>query len=65
MLIPTLVMSESARSAERIYASYSALELSIPVTALEIFAQKGEIDGENKKRPAQQIAPEGIEPQRP
>ena len=46
MLIPTLVMSESARSAERIYASYSALELSIPVTALEIFAQKGEIDGE-------------------
>lgn len=44
ILIPTLGMSESARSAERIYAFYSALKLSIPVTALERFAQKGEID---------------------
>ena len=46
MLIPTLGMSESARSAERIYASYSALELSIPVTAMEKFAQTGKIEQE-------------------
>ncbi|MDJ0617923.1 MAG: alpha/beta hydrolase [Calothrix sp. MO_192.B10] len=46
MLIPTLGMSGSARSAERIYASYSALELSIPVTALEKFAQTGKVEQE-------------------
>lgn len=46
MLIPILGMSESARSAERIYASYSALELSIPVKAMEKFAQTGKIEQE-------------------
>jgi predicted dienelactone hydrolase len=59
MLIPTLGMSESARSAERIYASYSALELSIPVTALEKFAQKGEI-GQELGAYRQYLKPEQI-----
>ncbi|MDJ0735641.1 MAG: alpha/beta hydrolase [Nostocaceae cyanobacterium] len=40
MLLPTLGMNNSAESAERIYASYSAIELSISMEALEDFAKK-------------------------
>ncbi len=40
ILLPTLGMSNSASSAERIYASYSAVELSISMQALEDFAKK-------------------------
>jgi predicted dienelactone hydrolase len=43
-LLPTLGISNSARAAERIYASYSALERSISINALEDYAQKGVID---------------------
>jgi predicted dienelactone hydrolase len=44
MLLPTLGISISAVAAERIYASYSALERSISVAALEDYATKGVID---------------------
>ncbi|MGI2901956.1 alpha/beta hydrolase [Tolypothrix sp. VBCCA 56010] len=43
-LLPTLGMSNSARAAERIYASYSALERSISINALENYAKKNVID---------------------
>ena len=44
MLLPTFGISHSALAAKRIYASYSALERSISVTALEDYATKGVID---------------------
>jgi predicted dienelactone hydrolase len=43
-LLPTLGMSNSAQAAERIYASYSALERSISINALENYAKKNVID---------------------
>jgi predicted dienelactone hydrolase len=43
-LLPTLGMINSVRAAERIYASYSALERSISINALEDYAKKGVID---------------------
>ncbi|MGI8504968.1 MAG: alpha/beta hydrolase [Hassallia sp.] len=43
-LLPTLGMTNSARAAERIYASYSALERSISINALEDYAKKNVID---------------------
>jgi len=43
-MLPTLGMSNSARAAERIYASYSALERSISINALEDYAKKNVID---------------------
>jgi len=43
-VLPTLGMSNSAQAAERIYASYSALERSISINALENYAKKGIID---------------------
>jgi predicted dienelactone hydrolase len=43
-LLPTLGMSNSARAAERIYASYSVLQRSISINALEDYAKKGVID---------------------
>lgn len=43
-LLPTLGINNTAQAAERIYASYSALERSISINALENYAQKGEID---------------------
>ncbi|MBH8576871.1 alpha/beta hydrolase [Nostocaceae cyanobacterium CENA369] len=46
MLLPTFGISTSAMAAERIYASYSALEMSISVAALENYATKGVIDDE-------------------
>jgi predicted dienelactone hydrolase len=45
MLLPTaLGINNSALAAERIYASYSALERSISIAALEDYARKGIID---------------------
>jgi hypothetical protein len=44
MLLPTLGFGNSATAAERIYASYSAFERSISVTALEKYARNGVLD---------------------
>ncbi|MEH2015461.1 alpha/beta hydrolase [Nostoc sp.] len=44
MMLPTFGISNSVLAAERIYASYSALELSISVTTLENYAKTGVID---------------------
>ncbi|MEH1889467.1 MAG: alpha/beta hydrolase [Nostoc sp.] len=46
MMLPTFGISNSVLAAERIYASYSALELSISVTTLENYAKTGVIDDE-------------------
>ncbi|MEH2242746.1 alpha/beta hydrolase [Nostoc sp.] len=43
-LLPTFGISNPVLAAERIYASYSALELSISVTTLENYAKTGVID---------------------
>ena len=43
-LLPTVGINNTAQAAERIYASYSAIERSISINALENYAQKGEID---------------------
>ncbi|MFS0514349.1 alpha/beta hydrolase [Nostoc sp. UIC 10607] len=43
-LLPTFGISNSVLAAERIYASYSALELSISVTTLENYAKTGVIN---------------------
>jgi len=43
-LIPTAGISNSALAAERIYASYGALERSISVDALETYAKEGKLD---------------------
>lgn len=43
-LLPTLGISNSVLAAERIYASYSALELSISVNTLENYAKTGVIN---------------------
>ncbi|MDZ8083415.1 MAG: alpha/beta hydrolase [Nostoc sp. DcaGUA01] len=44
MVLPTFGISNSVSAAERIYASYSALELSISVRALENYAKTGAIN---------------------
>jgi predicted dienelactone hydrolase len=44
MLLPTFSIVHSAQAAERVYASYSALERSISVSALERYAIDGTID---------------------
>ncbi|WP_392533276.1 alpha/beta hydrolase [Nostoc sp. C117] len=44
MVLPTFGISNSVLAAEHIYASYSALELSISVKALENYAKTGVID---------------------
>ncbi len=44
MVLPTFGISNSVLAAERIYASYSALELSISVTTLENYAKTGVIN---------------------
>ncbi|MEH2009485.1 alpha/beta hydrolase [Nostoc sp.] len=46
MVLPTFGISNSVLAAEQIYASYSALELSISVTALENYAKTGVIDND-------------------
>ncbi|MER3491495.1 MAG: hypothetical protein C4323_03655 [Mastigocladus sp. ERB_26_2] len=45
-VLPTFGLSQSALTAERIYGSYSAIERSVSVTALENFATKGIVDEE-------------------
>jgi len=44
MLLQTLSVNNYTQASEKIYASYSALERSISVTALEDYAKKGVID---------------------
>ncbi|BAZ16380.1 hypothetical protein NIES4071_82560 [Calothrix sp. NIES-4071] len=44
MLLPTFGISASALAAQRVYASYSALERSISVTSLEEFVRTGAVD---------------------
>ncbi|MEH1781062.1 MAG: alpha/beta hydrolase [Nostoc sp.] len=44
MMLPTFGISNSVLAAERIYASYSALELSISVSTLENYAKTGVIN---------------------
>ena len=44
LLIPTVGQQMPALAAERIYASYAALERSISVAALETYAKKGKLD---------------------
>ncbi|WGV28166.1 alpha/beta hydrolase [Halotia branconii] len=46
MLLPTFGITNSVMAAERIYASYSALNLSISATTLENYANNGVIDDE-------------------
>jgi predicted dienelactone hydrolase len=59
MLLPTCAISNSAMAAERIYGSYSPLELSIPVNSLEKYVNNDIIDDElavyQKYVPAQQL----------
>ncbi|WYL94837.1 MAG: alpha/beta hydrolase [Gloeotrichia echinulata IR180] len=59
MLLPTCAISNSAMAAERIYGSYSPLELSIPVNSLEKYVNNDVIDDElavyQKYVPAQQL----------
>ncbi len=43
-LLPTTGMTNSALAAERIYASYGAIERSIPVDALETYAKTGKLN---------------------
>jgi len=45
-LLPILGINLSVKAAERVYVAYSALELSVSVTALENYAKKGIIDDE-------------------
>ncbi|NWF60433.1 MAG: alpha/beta hydrolase [Fischerella sp.] len=45
-VLPTFGLSYSALTAQRIYASYSTLERSVSVTALENFAKNGVVDEE-------------------
>ncbi|WP_418006542.1 alpha/beta hydrolase [Nostoc piscinale] len=45
-LLPILGINTSAKAAERVYLSYSVLEFSVSVTALENYAKKGIIDDE-------------------
>ncbi|MFM7407061.1 MAG: alpha/beta hydrolase [Cuspidothrix sp.] len=44
ILLPTFGISNSAMAAEKIYASYSALEISIPIRVLESYAKYGIIN---------------------
>jgi predicted dienelactone hydrolase len=46
VLLPTFGMSDSVMAAERIYAFYSPLEVSIPVSALEIYTKTGVLNKE-------------------
>lgn len=43
-LVPTAGLARPALAAERIYASYAALERSISVAALEAYAKEGKLD---------------------
>ncbi len=59
MLLPTCALTNSVMAAERVYGSYSPLELTIPVSSLENYAKKNVIDKElavyEKYVPPQQL----------
>ncbi|NJM21868.1 MAG: alpha/beta fold hydrolase [Richelia sp. RM2_1_2] len=59
VLISVFGISNYARTAERIYASYSAFQRSISITALEKFAENGELT-EDLAVYAQYLKPEQI-----
>ncbi|MTJ49601.1 alpha/beta hydrolase [Dolichospermum sp. UHCC 0259] len=46
ILLPTFGISNPVMAAEQIHASYSALEISIPITALESYAKYGIINAD-------------------
>ncbi|MBD2294694.1 alpha/beta hydrolase [Anabaena sphaerica FACHB-251] len=46
ILLPTFGISNSVMAAEKIYASYSILEIPIPVISLETYTKTGRIDDE-------------------
>ncbi|WP_071190486.1 alpha/beta hydrolase [Trichormus sp. NMC-1] len=46
ILLPTFGISHSVMAAEKIYTSYSLLEVSFPVISLEVYAKTGLIDNE-------------------
>jgi predicted dienelactone hydrolase len=46
MLLPTFGISNSVMAAEQIHASYSALEISIPISILESYAKHGIINAD-------------------
>ncbi len=46
ILLPTFGISNSVMAAEQIHASYAALEISIPISALESYAKYGIIKGD-------------------
>jgi predicted dienelactone hydrolase len=46
MLLPTFGISNSVMAAEQLHASYSALEISIPISALESYAKHGIINAD-------------------
>jgi predicted dienelactone hydrolase len=46
ILLPTFGISSSVMAAEKIYASYSLLEVSLPLISLEVYAKTGVIDNE-------------------
>ncbi len=46
ILLPTFGISNSVMAAEQIYASYSPLEISIPISALESYAKHGIINAD-------------------
>lgn len=56
-LLPTISITSPATAAERIYASYAALERSIPVAALEIYAREGKLN-EDLAVYAQYVSPQ-------
>jgi predicted dienelactone hydrolase len=46
ILLPTFGISDSVMAAEQLHASYSALEISIPISALESYAKNGIINAD-------------------
>lgn len=45
-LLPAVLSAEPVWSAERIYVGYGPLEFTIPVAALEVYAEKGKIEAD-------------------
>src|SRR5512136_2925431 len=60
MLLPAVLTATKAVGAERIYASYSVLERSISVSALEAYAKDGKID-EDLAAYLQYVPPQQLE----
>ncbi len=59
ILLPIFGISNSAMAAEKIYVSYSSLEISLPISALESYANTGVINDNlgfyQKYLPAEQL----------